>query len=179
MRQLTRDVMDQLMEEFEGVIYAALKSIHLYRSNQRFEDFYQLGCIKLFEAYEACADDPLIETNRYQFVNFAKQRIRWAFLDEIRKEKRVSDHEDFSEENETTYGTTLNEFENDVVLQDMLDKLNKHLTAREKAFLEDRLYYAMNMTAIAKKHGVSRKTVHVWRNKVKDKAEKVLDLAGD
>ena len=61
----------------------------------------------------------------------------------------------------------------------MLDKLSRHLTAREKAFLEDRLYYAMNMTAIAKKHGVSRKTVHVWRNKVKDKAEKVLDLAGD
>lgn len=176
MRQLTEHVMEELLAQYEGVIYAALKSIHLYKSNQRFDDFYQLGCIKLFEAYESCVKDPLEEENRYQFVSFAQQRIRWAFLDEIRKEKRISDHEEFGDENEATYGTISNEFENHIFLEDTLKQLNQHLTEREKAFLEDRLYYNMNMSAIAKKHGVSRKTVHTWRNKVKDKAEKILFL---
>lgn len=49
MRELTEEVMELLLEMYERVIYAALRDIHMYRSNQNFDDYYQLGCLRMLE----------------------------------------------------------------------------------------------------------------------------------
>ena len=170
MRELTEKGMEQVLEEYGGVIYAALKSMGMYRSHQNFDDYYQLGCLKLFDAYASCAKDPLLEENRYAFVNYALQRVKWAFLDEKRRERKLADHEE-SESEEETGG---NEFVDDVALVVLVEKILLLLSPKEQNFLVDRFYYGLDMSAIAKKRGVSRKTVHAWRNNVQKKTKTML-----
>ena len=167
MRKLTECVMEQLLWQYERVIYAAMKEVHVYKSSQDFDDYFQLGCLKLFEAYESCEKDPLLEENRYQFVNYAGQRMKWAFLDERRREQYLAEREEFLEDG--VDDTVEPSFAEDFALQELLDQLLEKLTEKEKDFLYDRLYLEMTMTGIAKKRGVSRKTVHVWRKKIQEK----------
>ena len=81
--------MQALLLQFEGVIYASLKKLAIHKGKQDYDDFYQLGCLKLFDAYHDFDKDPFDESNRYPFVYYASQRLHWAFLDEMRKLNRV------------------------------------------------------------------------------------------
>lgn len=170
MRKLTEPIMQRLLDQYKGVIYQSMKLTGVYKINPDFEDYYQIGCIKLFEAYETCAVDPLSEEHRYQFVKYSGQKLRWAFLDEKRKEKTLTERTEFQSEEILESTPSFDFFEMKIEFEDQLEQLIDHLTDKELLFLQERFHFGLTMTEIAKKHGVSRKTVHQWRNKVQEKA---------
>ena len=163
MEQLTH-----LLIQYEGVIYNELKRIGMYRSSQDYEDYYQLGCMKLFESFTTCGVDAFSERYRYQFVKYAGQKIRWAFLDQKRRDRYLIDHEEQDDGFEIclSYG-----FEENIFFKEQLLTLMELLTAKEKNFLQERFINGLNMSEIAIKCGVSRKTVHAWRNGIQKKAQ--------
>ena len=175
MRKLTEPIMEQLLDQYNGVIYYSLKKIGMYQSQSNFEDFYQLGCIKLFEAYETCEVDPLLEEYRYQFVNYAGQKLRWAFLDERRKEKQLFNHMEFGSDDIIESIAVFDSFEGNFEFQERINYLIGQLTLKEMIFLQERFYLGLTMTEIAKKYEVSRKTVYCWRNKIQEKAQFLLE----
>lgn len=162
------DQLTNLLVQYEGVIYNELKRIGIYRSSQDFDDYYQLGCIKLFESFKTCGVDALSEQHRYQFVKYAGQKIRWAFLDQKRRDCYLTNHE---EQNDNFEMLVAPSFEEDFFFIEQFGMLLELLTTKEKMFLQDRFIGGLNMSEIALKRGVSRKTVHAWRNGIQKKAE--------
>lgn len=162
------DKLTAIHQQFEGVIYNELKKMGIYRQSPEFDDYYQIGCLKLFDAAETCEGDPLNEEFRYQFVKYAGQKIRWAFLDQKRRDKHLSRHE---EQDDDAFEQLLSQpFEEDIAFMAVFMELMKQLSDKEKLFIQDRFIQGLNMTEIAKKRRVSRKTVHVWRNGIQQKA---------
>lgn len=157
-----------LLEQYEGVIYHELKKIGLYRHAQDFDDYYQLGCLKLFDAFETCEVDALDEANRYQFVKYAGQKIRWAFLDQIRRDRNLFENEEPEDEFQQLLAQP---FEEDVQFMDVFMTLMNQLSGKEKLYIQDRFVSGLNMSEIATKRGVSRKTVHMWRKGIQEKAQ--------
>lgn len=170
MRTLTEPIMTQLLSQYNGVIYQAMKQTGIYKSSPDFEDFYQIGCMKLFEAYQTCSEDPLSEEHRYQFVKYSGQKLRWAFLDQKRKDKVHAERIEFDSEEQLEHVPSFDYFETDLEFQEQVAQLINSLTTREFLFLKERFYLGLTITEIAKKHNVSRKTVHQWRNKLQEKA---------
>lgn len=170
MRTLTEPIMNQLLSQYNGVIYQAMKQTGIYKSSPDFEDFYQNGCIKLFEAYQTCSEDPLSEENRYQFVKYSGQKLRWFFLDEKRKEKNHAERTEFASEERLEHVPSFDYFEAEFEFQEQAAQLMHCLTAKELLFLRERFFLGLSVTDIAKKHGVSRKTVYQWRNTLQEKA---------
>ncbi|MGP6140273.1 sigma-70 family RNA polymerase sigma factor [Jeotgalibaca sp. A127] len=157
-----------LLEQYEGVIYNELKKMGIYKKFQDFDDYYQLGCIKLFDAFITCEVDALKEEHRYQFVKYAGQRLRWAFLDQKRRDRNLLNHED----QEDDFQMLLTQpFEENVAFMDVFMALMNQLTPKEKLFIQDRFIGGLNMSEIATKRGVSRKTVHMWRKGIQEKAQ--------
>lgn len=170
MRTLTEPIMNQLLSQYNGVIYRAMKQTGIYKSSPNFEDFYQTGCMKLFEAYLTCSEDPLSEKHRYQFVKYSGQKLRWAFLDEKRKEKIHTERTEFDSQEQLEHVPSFEYFEAELEFREKVRQLIHCLTTRELLFLQERFYLGLTITEIAKKHGVSRKTVHQWRNNLQEKA---------
>lgn len=162
------DTLTELLNQYEGVIYKELKRFGIYRSSQDFDDYYQLGCIKLFESFDTCGGDALTEQHRYQFVKYAGQNIRWAFLDQKRRDRYLSDHE---EQDDDFQMLVTQPFDEDIFFMEGFTTLMKELTPKEKGFIQDRFISGLNMSEIAIKRGVSRKTVHLWRKGIQKKAQ--------
>lgn len=174
-RELTESDMLTLLQMYQGVVYSALKKLGMYRSHQDFDDYYQEGCLQLFEAYEVCTSDPLVDANRYAFIHFLQKRLHWAFLDYMRKEKRLRMQETPADSSflleaggAATFADTV---ETGSLLQDLLPLLHE----QERAYLRDRIFQDLSMTEIAQKHRVSRKTVHEWRRRIQEKAAQLTD----
>lgn len=157
-----------LLDQYQGVIYSELKKMHIYPGSQDYDDYFQLACIKLFETYKTCNCDALLEENRYRFVNYASQSIRWAFLDQKRRDRHLGDHEEQSDDIVVAVETG---FEDEIAFIENYHQLMDQLTIKEQRFLYDRFYLNLTMTDIAKKHGVSRKTIHLWRQGLQEKAQ--------
>ncbi|AZP04965.1 sigma-70 family RNA polymerase sigma factor [Jeotgalibaca ciconiae] len=175
MRQLTEQNMQQLLDQYEGVVYSAMKKVGIYKRHPSFDDFYQIGCIKLFEAYETCEKDPLLEEHRHQFVYYASQRLQWAFLDEMRRDKKRFEKEEWQSDEQIMSFSLPNEFEENMFLKEQLYYLLALLSPNEYAFLYDRFCLNLSVTKIATKHGVSRKTVYQWRKKLQEKARFLME----
>ena len=169
MNKLTEETMQALLLQFEGVIYASLKKLAIHKGKQDYDDFYQLGCLKLFDAYHDFDKDPFDETNRYPFVYYASQRLHWAFLDEMRKENRRIERVEADSDDITDLASEDPAFD-ELVFADQLAHLMALLSPKERLFLADRLLGQLSITAIAKKHAVSRKTVYRWRQSLQKKA---------
>ena len=162
------DTLTELLNQYEGVIYKELKRFRIYRSSQDSDDYYQLGCIKLFESFDTCGGDALTEQHRYQFVKYAGQNIRWAFLDQKRRDRYLSDHE---EQDDDFQMLVTQPFDEDIFFMEGFTTLMKELTPKEKGFIQDRFISGLNMSEIATKRDVSRKTVHLWRKGIQKKAQ--------
>jgi predicted DNA-binding protein YlxM (UPF0122 family) len=57
----------------------------------------------------------------------------------------------------------------DVLMRDVYQSMLACLTEVEKTYLNDSVIHQLSVTDIAKKQGVSRKTVYAWRTRVAEK----------
>ena len=161
--------------QFEGVVFGVLKRLTIHPLNPHYDDFTQIGRLKLVEAYEMYPDDPFDEEHRGRFVGYAFTKIRWGIIDEIRKQNLRQEREQVWDE---TFDNTLPSADNDLLemtlenewLQEVLAPLNE----KERRLVIDLCIYNITITAIAKKENVSRKTIYQRRTNLKKKLLKTL-----
>lgn len=172
-RICTDEAATQLSELYAGVIHHCLKKINRYPDHNDYDDFYQLGLITLFDTYETCLKDALATENSFLFVSYAKQKIHWTFLDQIRKDRKKESREAYLSEEELEEIPNAASFEDQLEQEDLLQRLCACLTTEENAYLRDALE-GLNITEIAKKQKISRKTIYKRRRHIQTKASTFL-----
>lgn len=172
-RICTDEAATQLNELYAGVIHHCLNKINRYPDHNDYDDFYQLGLITLFDTYETCLKDALATENSFLFVSYAKQKIHWTFLDQIRKDRKKENREAYLSEEELEEIPNAVSFEYQLEQEDLLQRLCACLNAEENAYLRDALD-GLNITEIARKQKISRKTLYKRRRQIQTKASSFL-----
>lgn len=170
----TDESAEQLIGQYAGIVIHCLNKINLPRSRNDYDDYFQLGLMTLIDTYETCTSDPLQEDNRYIFVSYASRKIMWVYLDEIRKASKKGANETLLSNEVLMNLPCASTFEAILEADDVYHKLSERLTPQERCYLNDAYIYGLNITEIAKKNGISRKTVYKWRSQIQTKAEEFL-----
>ncbi|CZQ94534.1 sigma-70 family RNA polymerase sigma factor [Trichococcus ilyis] len=168
-RSCNDETATQLSELYAGIIHHCLNKINRYPDHNDYDDFYQLGLITLFDTYETCRKDALAAENSFLFVSYAKQKIHWTFLDQIRKDRKKESREAYLSEEELEEIPHNSSFEEQLEQTDLLQRLCAGLTAEENAYLRDALA-GLSITEIARKQQLSRKTIYKRRKQIQAKA---------
>ena len=160
---------NKLIETYHSLILGALKKCHITSTHPDFEDYLQQARIELLLTHRLYEKEP---TNRPPFRPFVFQKICWTTLDKLRKEQRRYDRESYDDTLfETLFDETIETHY--LIATDTYHKLILELTDAEKKFLDDRFFYQLTISEIAKKHHVSRQTVYRWRDGVRKKYKKL------
>ena len=174
-RKLKREDELDFFEQYEGVVFGVMKRLTIHPNQPNYDDYTQIGRLKLVHAYETFPKDPRLEENRRPFVSFAFTKIRWAIIDEIRKQCLKQEREQVWDE---SFDHTLTDTSVDMYLaiheKEWLERIFSVLKEDEKRLVVDLCLHQMTMTAIAKKESVSRKTLYQRRNRIKEKLLKNL-----
>lgn len=169
-RELTEEMADDFFFIHDAIVYGALKTCGIPYNHPDYEDYVQIGRLKLVEAYEAFPNDLLQEEGFYRFTGYAFQKVKWGILDEIRILVRRVERETAMPENfEPMIVDDRFKLDEDVLMWDLYTKMLAGLTEVEQTYLNDAVIHQLSVTAIAKKRGVSRKTVYAWRKRVAEK----------
>ncbi|MEG2708929.1 MAG: sigma-70 family RNA polymerase sigma factor [Vagococcus sp.] len=154
---------NELLEQHHVLILGALKKCHITHYHPDFEDYLQIARWVLIDTHRSfVASGKSLDA----FHNYVYQRIYWKITDEVRK--NISHQDKLIHDDQETL---LNELpaspEDDLIeIKDFIAQLTPKLTKQEALFLEDAYVNELTMSAIAKKHQVSRQTVYNWRDKV-------------
>lgn len=154
---------------FDSIIIGALNACYVSPTYAYYEDCYQIGLIKLFEAYGEFPEAIDTEERIYQFGGYAFVRIKWAITDYCRKiMKQTSSEEKLPEDYELTQSTK--RFEEDLLTEVDLERFMHYLNSDEVAYLKAFLKEP-NVSKIAKELKVSRKTIYDIRKRIAKKYE--------
>lgn len=165
-RQLTEELEHDFFFVHGSIVYGVLRKCGIGFNHPDYDDYVQVGLLKLVEAYETFPSDLNQEAYFYQFTGFAFQKIRWAVIDEMRKSIKNG-------ERELLLGETLNqslpqamiETDSDWLIWELLPSMMDCLAPKEQLYLKDAAIEQLSISEIAKKQGVSRKTVYEWRKR--------------
>lgn len=166
-RQLTDDLARDFLFVHESVVYGVLRACHVSYTQVHFDDYLQIGRLTLVNAYEVFPDPLGYEENYYRFTGFAYQRVRWAILDECRKATKERERAcALPDASLLEEGFLIDSREEAVVCADLFQAMLCCLNEQEKKYVEDAVTLGLSVTAIAKKYGVSRKTVYQWKKRI-------------
>ncbi|MER2227438.1 MAG: sigma-70 family RNA polymerase sigma factor [Carnobacterium sp.] len=179
-RRLSEENEKGFFDQHSGIVYGVLKKLGVNRNHSDYDDFVQQGLLKLVEAYETFPKDLEQAEYLYQFTGFAYTKVRWKMLDLLRKQQRKWESEmpwpeDFVKQQPDTHLP----FEQAYQEMDLLKEMLPLLTKNEQAYLVDTVVTRLSVTEIAKKQGVSRKTVYQWKKRVAEKLAHFLLILKD
>ncbi|GEK89698.1 RNA polymerase sigma factor, sigma-70 family [Alkalibacterium putridalgicola] len=174
MQEKTRELTDEMAADFffvhDAIVYGALKKCQIPYNHPDYEDYVQMGRMKLVEAYEIFPKDMTEEEAFYQFTGYAFQKVKWGVLDEIRIMVRRAEREmPMPEDFEPMVVVDKSGVDEDVLMRDVYQSMLACLTEVEQTYLNDAVIHQLSVTDIAKKRDVSRKTVYAWRQRVAEK----------
>lgn len=177
MRKLVEEKEQDFFDQYAGMVHGALKRLGVWHTHPDYDDFVQQGLLKLVEAYETYPKD--LEQAEYlkQFGGYAYQKVYWHMIDLLRKQKRKWESEmAWPEDLEGQHPDTHLSIEQGYQEMELLAQMLPLLTKKERAYLVDAVVNQMNVTEIAQKQGVARKTVYVWKKQVAVKLAGFLEV---
>lgn len=171
-RVLKREMERDFFFVHDSIVYGAVRKCGIRYDHINYDDFVQIGRLKLVDAYKEFPKDLFNEEYFYQFTGYAYRKVYWAIMDQIRKEQRIFEREDALPETFSEWGTMDTEaFDEDFAVWELFHSMLKCLSEKEQTYLKDSVLNQLTITEIAKKHKVSRKTVYTWRKQVAKKLE--------
>lgn len=154
---------------FESIIKGVLNSLRIIPTYAYYDDCYQIGLIKLFEAIKDYPGDIQTEEGLYRFGGYAFVKIKWAVIDECRKVKRQHLREEKLPENYEEFSyQCYHRIEEEVIAEIDLAHFLLWLTTKEQEYL-NLFLKCRNISQVAKTMGISRKTVYEIRRKIAEK----------
>ncbi|MCC5895665.1 MAG: sigma-70 family RNA polymerase sigma factor [Alkalibacterium sp.] len=165
-RSLLEEIESDFFAVHECIVHGVLNKCRVNPTHNDYDDYLQIGRLALVKAYESFPDSLVCEEHMYQFTGFAYQKIYWAIIDELRKERRNKEVMcQVPDDLETDSVFTLPSFENTLVEETLLTSFIALLSKNEQIFITESVINQLTITEIAKKYQVSRKTVYAWRTK--------------
>ena len=160
----------EFFNQYEGVVFGVLKRLSIHPTNPDYEEYVQTGRLRLVEAYEEFQENPWKEEHINAFVSYAFTKIRWGILDHLRQNVRIQQRE---QEWDDSFNHTLSfkkdEFVDQVLEKEWFTQVLSLLNPSEKRLVVYLCNHQLTITAIARKEGVSRKTIYKRRNQIKQK----------
>lgn len=154
---------------FESIIKGVLNSLRIIPTYAYYDDCYQIGLIKLFEAIKDYPYDLQTEEGLYRFGGYAFVKIKWGVIDECRKVKRYNLREEkLPESYEELAYQCYHRIEDELIEEIDLAHFLLWLTPKEHEYLNLFLTFR-NISHVAKTMGLSRKTVYAIRRKIAEK----------
>lgn len=178
---MSRILKQEMEQDFfyvhDSIVYGAIKKCRISYNHANFDDFVQIGRIKLVDAYREFPKNLFNEDYFYQFTGYAFRKVYWALMDQIRKEQRIFEREEALPESYEEWGMINPEvFDEDFVVWELFYSMLNCLSEKEQHYLKDSVIEQLTVTEIAKKRKVSRKTVYAWRKQVAKKLEHYQDV---
>lgn len=174
-RKLKNNLEHEFFAQFEGVVFGVLKRLNISPWHPDYDDYAQIGRMKLVAAYEEFPQNPWHQDHRNKFVGYAFTKIRWAIIDALRKQATHRENEqEWNELFDTTLACTQPQIADNLLEQEWLTAILQLLTPEEKRLIIDLCIYHLTITTIASKEGVSRKTIYQRRNRIKNKLQHTL-----
>lgn len=168
-RELSEEMEADFFYVHESIVYGAIRRCGVSYMHPDYDDFVQIGLLKLVDAYKEFPKDLFQEEYFYQFTGYAFRKIRWAIIDELRREQRKHENEGALPETFDERQSSDSNDETDWVIWELFHSMLHCLTEKEQEYLKDSVIHQMNVTEIAKKREVSRKTVYAWKKQVAKK----------
>lgn len=143
---------EEVLKKYKPLIKAEMKKLGIYKN---FDDFYQIGAIALWNAYENYDPD------KGNFSAYAKAVIRGKMQHHLRKEAGYDKfHQSSAEElfRYIGYEPTYDELE----LETLKSYLHE-LSGREITWVYEAIILQKPLSEIAKQYKVSVNTVKTWR----------------
>lgn len=153
---------EQVAEQYTPMIYNIIHSLNIYKNT---DEYYQIGQIGLWEAYER------FDPEKGQFLNYAYAYVKGKILTELKKSKNYEDHT--CPASEEFWGAIEDHglicpLEEEVLLS--ICK-NSQITENQTKWV---LYYCLkgfSIKEIAKIENVSLSAVKAWRAGAKKKMQ--------
>ncbi len=144
---------NEMVKQYSPMVYKIIHSLRIYKNQ---EDYYQIGLIALWEAYEK------FEISKASFVTFSYNMIRGRILNALQKEKRIDDKLVLYEP--TSYvlieGSPMCDH---YFPYEILKSYGEDLTDRQLCWILHHFIEDLSIEQIAKKYNVSNETVKSWR----------------
>lgn len=151
---------------FQSLITGVLNNLRILPCYSYYDDCYQIGLIKLFEACKEYPGDFHTECGLYQFSGYAFMKIKWGVIDECRKFQRYKDREEKLPECYEELSMICNDRMEDELTSNIdLANFLLWLTDQEQLYLNLFFKYR-NISKVALEMGVSRKTVYEIRKRI-------------
>lgn len=167
-RSLPYTIESDFFAVHDCIVHGVLNKCRIKPAHNEYDDYMQVGRLALVKAYESFPDSLIGEEHFYQFTGFAFQKVYWAIIDELRKEKRHKESTcTLPGALETNTSFMLHGFENDLIERTMLTSFVSLLSDTERQFVVESIVNELTITEIARKYQVSRKTVYSWRSKAR------------
>lgn len=154
---------ENIYHQFLPMIYHVMKSLHIYKDS---DEFQQIGQIALWEAYEK------YDETKGSFSSIAYLYIKGRMIDELKKAKQREENVIYTNK---PFWEEKSEEQSDQSLQlEILLTYAIHLTNREKIWLIRTFYQDMTITEIAQCENVSPSAVKKWRKQALNKLKQQL-----
>ncbi|SON68642.1 sigma-70 family RNA polymerase sigma factor [Latilactobacillus sakei] len=167
----------------DNFIYGALKSLHINRYHEDFDDLYQEAILTFIDAYQRFPGDP--ETHEHEFIVYAYQAIKWATMRHFRQENgrnkqigfvnRLSEDDALMDYLDQISDPHCNP-DNAVIYNDLFEKLYQVCDPRERRFLVLRYFANASLKEIAADLNITRRTANNIKFRVQKKFSKLLIL---
>ncbi|MDP4087218.1 MAG: sigma-70 family RNA polymerase sigma factor [Bacillota bacterium] len=154
---------DQLLKQFNPMIYKIMHSLHIYRE---VDEFYQVGMIALWDAWKWFQED------KGDFTNYAYSYIKGRMMNELNKASKQQERNVFPKEE---YWKTIEDpYYEHPLEKELLLSYCTNLTDKEKKWVEYSCLHTLSIKEIAEKEKVSLSAVKLWRSGAKRKLRLLL-----
>jgi DNA-directed RNA polymerase len=144
---------DQLHNQFKPMIFHIIKKLDIHRNRQ---EFYQIGCIALWEASLRYEED------KGEFKSFAYSYIIGRMKTKLSKERKLKEKLYRLASYSNQKGMTEDDYTL-IVTKSVIDDLSTNLTPHQMKWIKAFCYQGKTPSEIAEDEGVSSSAVKGWR----------------
>lgn len=161
----------QLFNQYQKMIYSALKKANVSLLDEDYEDLVQLGSIILLEQIDELLHDPSIDQTKWQGYMF--QKIYWKMIDTLRKRRVNGDHATLTKEGILPDSLIFPNLEEKIFLKELMMIVENYLTPKERRLFYDLVNPELSRRQLAKNYGISPKTLYRHQHLLKEKIKKL------
>jgi DNA-directed RNA polymerase len=160
---------EEVLKKYESAIKKQMFVLRLYKD---YDEFYQIGCLALWDAYQN------FNPEKGNFSAYAISYIRGRMMVALSKESRYSERHTYTGDELLEAVPTTHEM---VPLEtELLESYLTNLSDREKTWVQEAILLQKKTAEIASQYNVSSHTVRVWRKtalkKLRNNAAQLISL---
>lgn len=184
MERTNREAFNFLADgKHEVLIYGVLKSLHLTKYDDNYDDYVQEARITFVKAYVTYPKS--IEEDEQKFMNHAFTAVKWRILDLLNRRNRKQDHSEFSMDNELLPDEVKENIifdasshqclEDQIINDDFFQHLFRKASQNERNYLIGVILKHQTLVEIAAEYGISRQAVNKWQSGVRSLARQMAE----